>query len=242
MAKLSASTSLGAVALLLSAGAAGAQNQELISNPRGMVTNFDVVNLGPVLTELGIVWQERQLADGRPFIAASIGATLNFNILPAACVGADGKSNCVGANLITIYSGGSPNPQSVSAFNQKYVFTSAGMYSDESSAFLSRYEIADYGIPRGNVASSVYTFFQIAQRFRDEIAAKTVSADGYADDMSASALTVSAAQAIGIDAAVATDGSTAALHQASIDATPELVRKLIASDNAPKNKIGNLTE
>lgn len=234
--------SLGAVALVVSAGAANAQGQELISNPRGMVANFDVVNLGPVLTELGVVWQERQLADGRPFIAASIGATLSFNIVPAACLGADGKSNCVGANLITLFTGGAPNPQSVSAFNQKYVFTSAGMYSDGSSAFLSRYDIADYGIPRGNVASSVYNYFTLAQRFRDEIATQTVSADGYADDMSAAALNMESGKAIGFDVAVATDGTMAAIHRASFEATPELVRKLIASDNAPRNKISNIRE
>lgn len=234
--------SLGAIALAVSAGAASAQTDELISNPRGMVTNFDVVNLGPVLTELGVVWQERQLADGRPFIAASIGAALSFNIVPAACLGSDGKSNCVGANLITLFTGGAPNPQSVSAFNQKYVFTSAGMYSDGSSAFLSRYDIADYGIPRGNIASSIYNYFTLAQRFRDEIATKTVSADGYADDMSAAALTIESGKAMGFDVAVATDGTMAAVHRASLESTPELVRKLLASDNAPRNKISNVRE
>jgi len=242
MATASARISLGALALALSAGAAHAQGQELISNPRGMVANFDAANLGPVLTELGIVWQERQLSDGHPFIAASIGASLNFNILPAACLGADGRSNCVGANLITLFTGGSPNPQSVSAFNQKYAFTSAGVYSDGSAAFLSRYDIADYGIPRGNIASSISNFFVLAQRFRGEIATTTVSASGFADDMSASALTMRSAKAAGIDAAVATDGSLTAMHQASLDEMPELLRAMIASDNVPRNKISNIAE
>lgn len=234
--------SFGAIALAVTAGAANAQTEELISNPRGMVANFDVVNIGPVLTELGIVWQARQLADGRPFIAASIGAELSFNIVPTACLGADGKSNCVGSNVITLFTGGAPNPQSVSAFNQKYSFTSAGMYPDGSSAFLSRYDIADYGIPRGNIASSLYNYFELSQRFRNEIGTKTVSADGYADDMSASALNVEYGKSIGLDVAVATDGTLAAVHQASLEATPELVRKLIASDNAPRNKISNIRE
>lgn len=234
--------SLGALALAAAAGQAGAQTEELISNPRVLMTNFDVVNIGPVLTELGVVWQERQLPDGRPFIAASIGAALSFNVVPAACLGSDGKSNCVGANMITLFTGGAPNPQSVSAFNQKYVFTSAGMYSDGSGAFLSRYDIADYGIPRGNVASSIYNYFTLAQRFRDEIATKTVSADGYADDLSAAALTVESGKAIGFDVAVASDATMAGVHRASLEATPELVRKLLASENAPRNKISNIRE
>ncbi len=69
-----------------------------------------------------------------------------------------------------------------------------------------------------------------------------MSADGYVDDMSASILNVRAAEAIGIDAAVKGDGTTAALHQASMNASPELIRKLIKSDNAPRNKITNVTE
>ncbi|MFZ5619241.1 MAG: YbjN domain-containing protein [Pseudomonadota bacterium] len=232
--------SLGLAILALSAGAANAQTQELISNPRGMVANFDPVNLGPVLTELGIVWQERKTVDGMTFIAASIGASLNFNIVPAACLGPN-STNCVGAYFLTMFSGGA-NPQSVSAFNQKYWFTSAGIQSDGSGAYLGRYDIADYGIPRGNIASSIGSYFALAQRFRDEIAAKTVSADGYVDDMSASMLNVRSAEAIGIDAAVEGDGSMIAIHQASLEATPELVRKLISSDNAPRNKITNVTE
>lgn len=233
--------SLGLALLALTAGAANAQTQELISNPRGMVANFDPINLGPVLTELGIVWQERKTADGMTFIAASIGASLNFNIVPLACLGPN-NTGCVGANMFTFFTGGYANPQSVSAFNQKYVFTSAGIFSDNSGAYLSRYEIADYGIPRGNVASSIGSYFALAQRFRDEVAAKTVSADGYVDDMSASILNVRSAEAIGIDAAVEGDGSMIAIHQANLEATPELVRKLISSDNAPRNKITNVTE
>ena len=231
----------GLVALAISAGAASAQT-DIISNPRGMVTNFDAVNLGPVLTELGIVWQERRTADGMPFIAASIGGDLSFNIVPLACLGPDQKSGCVGANMVTFFTGGYANPQSVSAFNQKYVFTSAGTFSDNSTAYLSRYDIADYGIPRGNVASSVGSYYALARRFRDEIAAKTVSADGYIDDLSAGILNVRSAEAVGLDATVEGDGTMVAVHQASLEATPELIRKLIASDNAPRNKITNVRE
>jgi hypothetical protein len=234
--------SAGLIALATIGGAANAQTQELISNPRGMVANFDAVNLGPVLTELGIVWQERQTPDGQAFIAASIGGSLNLNIVPLACLGPGGRSGCVGANIVTFFTGGYANPQSVSAFNQKYVFTSAGVLSDNSGAYLSRYEIADYGIPRGNVASSIGSYFALAQRFRDEIAAKTVSADGYADDMSASILNVRSGEAVGIDASVKGDGGMLAVHQAGFESTPELVRKLINSDNAPRNKITNVTE
>jgi hypothetical protein len=241
MAKLSVRLSLAIAALSVSTVAANAQNQEMISNPRGMVANFDTVNLGPVLTELGVVWQERRTPDGQLFIAASVGGAFNFNIVPLACLGPNG-TGCVGANVVSFFTGGVANPQSVAAFNQKYVFTSAGVFSDNSGAYLSRYEIADYGIPRGNVASSIGSYVALAQRFREEIAAKTVSADGYVDDMSASILTVRAAEAVGIDATEQGDGTMAALHLANLGATPELVRKMISSENAPRNKIENVTK
>lgn len=242
MKKTFARLSLGALALVLSAAAASAQGNELISDPDQPVADFDPVNLGPVLTELGIVWQERQLADGHPFIAASIGGALNFVVTPTACLGADKKSRCVGAHFFALFSGGASNAQSVSAFNQKYAFTSAGIHANGTSAFLSRYDIADYGIPRGNVASSLRAFFSLSQKFRDEIYSKTVSADGYVDDMSASILNVRSAETAGFDISHAGDGTLSALHQASFEAMPELVRQLIESDNAPRNKITNLTE
>ncbi len=234
--------SAAAMALTAITGAANAQTQEIISRPSDMVTNFDAVHLGPVLTELGIVWQERRTADGQAFIAASIGAQMNFVIVPLACLGADGRSGCVGASFLTNFVGASANPQSVSAFNQKYYFTSAGVYSDGSGAYLSRYEIADYGIPRGNVASSIGSYFALAERFKNEIAAKTVSADGYVDDMSASVLNVRSAEAVGIDASVKGDGTMISAHLANFEQTPELIRKLLASENAPRNKITNVTE
>lgn len=241
MNKMIGRMAVAAVALAAGMGAANAQNQEVIANPRGMVANFDPVNLGPVLTELGVVWQERRTSDGQAFIAASIGGALNFNIVPLACLGPN-NTGCVGANIVTFFTGGYANPQSVSAFNQKYVFTSAGVFSDNSGAYLSRYEIADYGIPRGNIASSIGSYFALAQRFRDEIAARTVSADGFVEDLSAGILNVRSAEAVGIDARGQGDGTTLAIHQAELEATPELVRKLIASENAPRNKIANVTK
>lgn len=240
MTKISMRLSAGLIALAAVAAPASAQTQELISEPRGMVQNFDPVNLGPVLTELGIVWQERQLADGTRFIAASAGGAMTFNIVPTACVGPNGTS-CLGAMTYTMFTG-SPNQQSVYAFGQKHAFASTGMMSDGGGAYLARYDIADYGIPRGNVASSLVNYLSLAQRFQAEIAAKTVSADGFVDDMSASILTVRAAAAIGVDASVKGDGTTAALHQASMNASPELIRELFKSDNAPRNKISNLTQ
>jgi hypothetical protein len=93
------------------------------------------------------------------------------------------------------------------------------------------------------VASSLGSFLELAMRFSGELSgARTVSADGYADDMSASYLNVKSGEAIGVDAVAAKDGSLSAMHLAEFEATPQLLRVLKESKGVPRNKIDNLTK
>ena len=232
---------MSAAAIALGASASA---QELISNPTGVVANFDPANIGPVLTELGVVWQERADDSGKPFIAASVGGQLSFNIVPTACQGAN-NTNCVGMNLLALYGGANVNPQTVSAFNQRFFFVSAGALSNNAGAYISRYEIADYGIPRGNVASSIGNFVFLADSFMKEVSsgAKTVSLDGYADDMSANILNVKAAEAAGVVVADGPDASKKGyIHRAGFNEAPELVRVMMESKAATRNKIRNIAD
>jgi hypothetical protein len=220
-------------------GAASAQESG-ISNPRGIVANFDAVNLGPVLTELGVVWQSAQTADGKPFIKASVGQNEAFMIVPHACADAVNSVGCVGANIFILYDGLNPNPQTVSAFNQNVPFVSAGVFSGSSVAFISRYEIADYGIPRGNVASSIGNFLYAAGQFRSQLSgANTVSLDGYADDMLASGLNAQSATVMSVSAP--TVQSPDMLHRAGFAEAPLVMKQMLESDVAPVNKITNIT-
>ena len=219
-------------------GAAEAQ-ESLISNPRGTVANFDVANIGPVLTELGIVWQAAQTADGKPFIRASVGQNEAFNIVPHACADRATSTGCVGANFFILYDGLNPNPQTVSAFNQNIPFVSAGVFSGSSVAFISRYEIADFGIPRGNVASSIGNFLYAARQFRSQLSgANTVSLDGYADDMIASGLNAKSADAISVSAP--SPKTTDMLHRAGFADAPLVMKQMLETQAAPVNKITNI--
>lgn len=230
------------VAALLAAsmGVSSAQVGDPIANPHGMVENFDAANLGTVLTDLGIVWQERPDGQGRTFIAASLGGQLNFNIVPTACLGPN-NSKCVGVTFLALFNGATPNYQTVSAFNQKYFFSSAGVLPNGAGAYVSRYEIADYRIPRGNVASSLQTFVQLADQFRREVSTstQTVSQEGYAEDLSANYLNKASAEGFGARSHVQAS-SFADLHRDALDATPKLVRDLMNAENAPRNKIENI--
>ena len=151
-------------------------------------------------------------------------------------VGANG-SGCLGLHTLALFEG-TANSQSLAAFDQKYVFTSVGALSNEAVMYLSRYDIADFGIPRGNVQSSLGNFLYIAEQFSAEVGAssQTVSLEGFADDMSASALNAAGARKLGASMAA---GDTAALHRAEIAATPELVRTLSKIGGARLNKIAN---
>lgn len=233
--------SAAALASAATMGTAAAQDGQTraLANARLMIDNFDPDNLGPILTELGVVWQVRQTSSGLTYIVANFGGQLAVNFLPSACL-SGGTSNCIGLNTIAYFTDASANPQTVAAFNQKYHFVSAGVTSDGAGAYISRYDIADYGIPRGNVESSLRNFTALALRFKDELssARRTVSLDGYADDLSASLLNGRGLETMGVDTSPRT---LLEHHLSEFEEAPEIVRIFYKDPAAAKNKIQNTT-
>ena len=224
------------IAATASLAASSATAEDFVSNPRGVIANFDVANVGPVLSELGAVWQQRQGPNGQPYIVMSAAGDLSMMLIPTAC--AEGTfTNCVGMNTVVAFSGAGFNHQTVTAFNQRYWFSTAGLSEDGSGAYLSRYDIADYGIARGNVASSILNLYELARVFRTEIAsaAKTVSQEGYAEDLSARRLNATGLEAIGGSA----PSSLSPRHQAAFEEAEDFVRVLLQDEATPRNKIEN---
>lgn len=226
---------IAAMAVSVALGAVAHAEQDIVANPRGMVPNFDAQNVGPVLTELGAVWQEGVANDGQRYIQASVGDGLYLNLIPAACEGDTGK-NCVGLSTVAFFTSDAINYQTIAAFNQRYRFAAAGIAADGKTAYISRYDIADYGIPRGNLASSVANLAYLASIFRGEIAnaGKTVSLEGYAEDMSSRLLNGRGLEAMG--------GSVEALtrHQRAFEQSAEVIQVLMQDRDAPRNKIENI--
>jgi len=207
-----------------------------ISNPAGSVRNFDIANLGPVLTDLGVQWEQRSGPNGQPFIVANVNGYF-LNIVPTACQGAN-NTQCVGAQTFALNEAPAVSQQGINAFNLRYAFLAAGPLSN--GYYLSRYDIADYGIARGNVQSSVASFLSIAANANAELAGggQTVSTIGYAEDLSASHLNEASAKAIGLDVTV----NAADAHLREIRATPEFVKAFAASGAAAFNKIENVNK
>ncbi|MGF1545178.1 MAG: hypothetical protein ACFB00_11875 [Parvularculaceae bacterium] len=219
-------------------GSAAAQEAN-IPNPRGIVANFDAANIAPVLREIGLTVEEKSDPNGRPFLRASVGEDFSFEVVPSACYVDNGARGCVGANFLARFTGSAPNQQTVAAYNQNYVFTTVGLLPRRTGAYVSRYEIADYGIPRGNLESSVSSFIYLATRFRDALAttSQTASADGYADDLSARLLNRRVGEAFGV---VDANLDALARHRTGFEETVEIINALEATPSAPANKIRNL--
>ena len=211
-------------------------SQSLVANPTGTIPNFDSGSIGPILNELGVTWQTGALENGNPLIAANAGGDLIFYMMPTVCGGA-GNTSCIGMNMVAIFEGNA-NPQTVSAFNYRYAFASAGI-DPSGSAYISRYDIADYGLPRGNLASSILNFVGLADKFQKELASadRTVSLEGYADDLSASYLNrVGVKQMTGVELGAK---DLIERHQQGFEETANEIKKLISDKKAPRNKIDN---
>ena len=227
-------------AALLSSGAFfsfGAMAQTPpVAQPTELIASFDTQTVGPVLNELGAVWQAQQ-ANGQTFIAANANGEINFLLVPAACKGPN-NTNCVGLSMVAIFEGAA-NPQTVTAFNYRYAFASAGL-DPSGAAYIKRYEISDYGMARGNLATSILVFIEQARMLHSELstARRTVALEGQADDLSARALNRSVLNAI--SGAQGQAGNAIDAHQIGLDMTAEQIKFFIENKSAPRNKIENL--
>ncbi|MEM1398069.1 MAG: hypothetical protein AAGH38_11565 [Pseudomonadota bacterium] len=233
---------IGVAISSLSAVAAQSGSAFEIRNPRGTIENFDTEHLGPVLTDLGIAWAEQVLPTGGRYLKAAVGTSFTFQIVPAACTDKVDLTGCTGMSLVALYEGDGVNYQTVSAFNQRYGFTSAGVLGGGRDAFLSRYEIADYGIARGNIASSIANFAYLAERFEAEIStgAKTVSQEGYLSDLAEGSLNAKVVATMGVAPKLNTRQPNSSRHEVGFEAVADAVVMLHASKRSAKNKISNI--
>jgi hypothetical protein len=225
-------------ASLCAPGIALAQVQYEIANPSGTVRNFDIANLGPVLDELGIQWQATdQNQDGVTEIRA-VRDGIIFFIVPAACIG--GTSGCVGAQTFALFSAASVSQQAINAFNASYAFVSTG--PAPKGYYVSRYDIADFGIARGNVESSLDSFHALLDVAQAALAggASTVSTLGYADDLASARLNEASGRALGVEVRAPTSHAGAE-HLREIEKMPELIRAFAgAAGEDAFNKIVNI--
>ncbi|WP_411818990.1 YbjN domain-containing protein [Hyphococcus formosus] len=232
-----AAISTAALIGLSSVSGAYAQNQMGSSgglqNPSNVVSNFSVQSVGPVLNELGMQWQVKQLDNGKQFIHA-ISGSMQFVLFFTVCK----ETGCSGMQAVTFFSNSGANPQTVQAFNVRYPFGTAGVDAD-GVAYVSRYDIADFGIPRGNIASSLINFIGLAEGFAAELANshQTVSLDGYANDLASGHLNRQGLASFGVVTRETINGPKG--HQIGFEEGAEFISELLKNEATPRNKIEN---
>ncbi len=228
-----------AASLALTGVAIAAPKQDApISKPDELLYDYDVETIIPVLQELGLPWEGRTAPGGAKVVLSEAENGIKFVLAPAACVRAV-DDGCYGVNMIAIFTGDA-DQRTVQAFNYKYPYTSAGI-DNSGSAFISRYDIADFGTPRGNFARSLDVFLTQAAYFRDtlETATVTVNRAAYTGDLAANSLNLQTiisdeelAQRIGID----TNG-----HEVSLEQTADFISVLFeASEQVPEKIINDV--
>lgn len=219
-------------ALFCVAAAPAFAQTPLIKQPEATIKSFDIATVGPILTELGVQWR-RAVSKGEPYIAARY-RDLDFIITPEACR-SQGKTNCLGAHMISVFRGAPFNQQTVNAFNARFAFSSAGL-DPSGDAFISRYEICDYGEARGNFAISLAVFLNQAISFRKALAESpvTASVEGYSSDLDAARLNRASFAAVSGKPVIVDEASA---HALAIDASAARVRSFIEDMDAPKNLV-----
>lgn len=211
---------------------------EIISDARSLMYDYDVESIVPVLQEIGLRWEGRTAPGGEKVIIATAPNSMKFVIMPTACSGGV-ASDCAGISMTAVF-GGTVDQRTINSFNYRYPFTSAGV-DDSGMAFINRYEIADYGVPRGNFVTSIYVFLTQAKMLAETIttATETVSQESYVGDFAANSLNMNQ---IFADADVAAAANmSAASHEASLEAAADFVGILVEADKQSPGKIVNFT-
>lgn len=174
-------------------GAASAQSNALgtsgkIRNPSSPLTSLHAEALVPIIEQMGFDYEGATLPGGEKALLVTAQNGTRFQVTPMAC---DRSRRCRGMHLVTMFEA-DVDSRTVAAFNDRYAFVSAGM-SNDRVAYLARYEIADFGMPRGNVAVSIEVFLETAELFTEHLRKATPGLKQAPDgsDLSANGLNMS---------------------------------------------------
>ena len=217
----------------VSATAQDGPGNGLVSNPATLIPNFDAEHIGPILTELQFLWQSRQTQEGQPYILVNANPETVFVLSPLVCQG-PGDTECVGLQMVSVFDGPA-DEEALRAFNNRYPFASVNI-NEVGNAYLNRYDVADYGIPRGNLATIIDTFASLSDIYQSTGASETASlwGDETKRRVDAAQHVSSMARAIS-----QTDGPSAKTARAQTEAAFHLTSLMRAPD-LPRNKIDNV--
>ncbi|MCQ8185811.1 YbjN domain-containing protein [Parvularcula maris] len=160
---------LAAAALLIGTGAqaeekAASRTPAKIRNPSAPLASLNAEELVPILSQMDLDYEGVTLPRGDKALLVRSPEGHRFQITPLSC---DKEGRCRGVHFVTLFETGADR-RTVAAFNERYAFVSAGVSRDDI-AYLTRYEIADYGMPAGNFATSIDVFLKTAELFAEHL-------------------------------------------------------------------------
>lgn len=237
---LSASVLTLSVSAMADDGSLQKPRTSLVNLPTQMLSNYDVETTIPVLQEMGISWEGRTAPSGAKVLLATAENGIKFVLAPTACNAAV-DDGCAGINMIAVFDG-KADQRTVESFNYRYPYTSVGI-DNNGSAFISRYDIADFGVPKGNFASSLDVFVSQAAYFKDSLENQTVTVNraSYSGDFASNALNIG--QTLEDKAAANRMGLDVASHSVSLEQTADFVSVLFeASEQAPDKILNDIAK
>jgi hypothetical protein len=181
-----------------------------LTTPNKVLPGFDVNQIAEIAGEIGyentvVTWSDKTQGVEIDTDAGTFYAT------PEVCK----EGACYGLAISALFGPDTNVPLSaINYFNHHREFTKA--YSHEGRLYLTRYEIADFGIPKGNIAHNMSNFVAIATDFADFLTtgAKTSSYEpGQSVQDTIKVLTSKSAKALAGGEAFALESSRHASHE-----------------------------
>lgn len=155
MARGAFSAALALAATLLPAAQAGALTSD-VANPRVILANVDIATILPVVKETGGVAEVKKDEQGSFITANYDGIYMSF--YPSSCEagekGCKGLEIGVSINRSEFKISDAELTKRINAFHDQYVISRV-LFSKTGNIAITRYMIADYGIPRGNLAIEI---------------------------------------------------------------------------------------
>lgn len=164
-----------AMALLVGAAQSSGQDINAVTRRTATVSNFDLPAIVSILTELKIVHRVAEGSNGR-FVNVAFANGVRATIGRSAC--RNNLQFCKGLTISARFGTGKPawteteKLRRVNSFNYRHSFIKAGLDAN-GQFYLSRYELNDFGVSRGSIATSLLVFANLGERFAAHLKAES---------------------------------------------------------------------
>lgn len=154
---------------------AAAQDINAVTRRTAVVSNFDLLTIVSILTELKIAHRVADGSNGR-FVNVAFANGVRATVGRSAC--RNNLQFCKGLTISARFGQGRTGwteidkLRRVNSFNYRHSFIKAGLDAN-GQFYLSRYELNDFGVSRGSIATSLLVFANLGERFAAHLKAES---------------------------------------------------------------------